>query len=41
MSSAIGVFENITVDKDGAVAVITLNRPSVLNALNAKLLGEL
>ncbi len=41
MSSAIGVFENITVDKDGAVAVITFNRPSVLNALNRKLLGEL
>ncbi|MEO9169683.1 MAG: enoyl-CoA hydratase-related protein [Candidatus Baltobacteraceae bacterium] len=36
-----GVFENITVDKDGAVAVITLNRPAVLNALNAQLLGEL
>ncbi len=34
-------FANITVDGDGAVAVITLNRPSVLNALNAQLLGEL
>ncbi|HVA26543.1 MAG TPA: enoyl-CoA hydratase-related protein [Candidatus Baltobacteraceae bacterium] len=38
MSSA---FENILVAKDGAVAVITLNRPSVLNALNAALLAEL
>lgn len=36
-----GVFEHIIVDKDGAVAVVTLNRPSVLNALNGKLLGEL
>lgn len=35
------VFENITVDKDGPVAVVTLNRPAVLNALNGKLLGEL
>ena len=34
-------FENIVVEGDGAVAVITLNRPSVLNALNAHLLGEL
>jgi len=36
-----GIFETILVDKDGAIGVITLNRPSVLNALNAKLLGEL
>jgi enoyl-CoA hydratase len=35
------VFETIHVDKDGPVAVVTLNRPSVLNALNAKMLGEL
>ncbi len=32
--------ENILVERDGAVAVITLNRPSVLNALNAALLDE-
>lgn len=36
-----GVFENILVDKDGPVGIITLNRPTVLNALNARLLGEL
>ena len=36
-----GVFENIAVDKDGPVAIVTLNRPAVLNALNGKLLGEL
>ena len=34
-------FESIAVDLDGQVAVVTLNRPSVLNALNAQLLGEL
>jgi enoyl-CoA hydratase len=36
-----GIFQNITVDKDGPAGIITLNRPDVLNALNAKLLGEL
>jgi enoyl-CoA hydratase len=35
------IFETILVEKDGATAVVTLNRPSVLNALNAQLLGEL
>ena len=34
-------FENISLERDGAVAVITLNRPNVLNALNASLLAEL
>jgi enoyl-CoA hydratase len=34
-------FEHIIVQGDGAVATITLNRPEVLNALNAPLLGEL
>lgn len=34
-------FENITIELDGAVATVTLNRPNVLNALNAQLLGEL
>jgi enoyl-CoA hydratase len=35
------IFETILVDKDGALGIITLNRPSVLNALNTKLLAEL
>lgn len=35
------IFENILVDKDGPVGIITLNRPSALNALSTKLLGEL
>jgi enoyl-CoA hydratase len=34
-------FENILVESDGFVATITLNRPAVLNALNARVLGEL
>lgn len=34
-------FEHILVEKDGAVAVVTLNRPSVLNALKGDLLREL
>ena len=34
-------FENILVEIDGPAGVITLNRPTVLNALNADLLREL
>jgi enoyl-CoA hydratase len=34
-------FENILVETDGPVALITLNRPNVLNALNSDLLSEL
>jgi enoyl-CoA hydratase len=34
-------FETILIEVEGPVAVVTLNRPSVLNALNAQLLGEL
>ena len=34
--------ENIVrVEKDGPVAIVTLNRPDALNALNTQLLGEL
>jgi len=40
MTSA-GMFENILVDRDGPLGIVTLNRPSVLNALNGKLLAEL
>jgi enoyl-CoA hydratase len=35
------IFETILVEKDGPAGVVTLNRPAVLNALSAKLLGEL
>ena len=34
-------FENILVEIEGSAAIVTLNRPSVLNALNADLLAEL
>jgi len=34
-------FENLLVDRDGAVALVTINRPKVLNALNSATLDEL
>lgn len=34
-------FDNLLVERTGAVAVVTVNRPSVLNALNAATLDEL
>ena len=34
-------FQNILARTEGAVGVITLNRPAALNALNTQLLGEL
>jgi enoyl-CoA hydratase len=34
-------FENLLVERDGGVAVLTVNRPKVLNALNAQTLDEL
>jgi enoyl-CoA hydratase/carnithine racemase len=34
-------YQNILVSREGAVAVVTLNRPKALNALNAELLSEL
>jgi enoyl-CoA hydratase len=34
-------FDNLLIERDGAVAIVTLNRPKVLNALNAQTLTEL
>ena len=34
-------FDNLLLERDGAVAVITINRPKVLNALNGQTLDEL
>src|SRR5262245_26569298 len=34
-------FENVLVERDGAVALVTVNRPKVLNAINGQTLDEL
>ena len=34
-------FENILIEKDGKTAIITINRPESLNALNHKTIQEL
>lgn len=34
-------FDNLVIERDGRVAVLTINRPHVLNALNAATLDEL
>ena len=34
-------FENLTLERDAAVAVLTINRPQVLNALNTPTMDEL
>ena len=34
-------FDNLLIERDGAVAVVTVNRPKVLNALNTQTLDEL
>jgi enoyl-CoA hydratase len=35
------IFENLLIERDGPVAVLTFNRPKVLNALNAGTMDEL
>jgi len=34
-------FENVIVEKDGPIAVVTLNRPQALNALSYALVKDL
>ncbi|PYR59821.1 MAG: hypothetical protein DMF91_13810 [Acidobacteria bacterium] len=34
-------FDNVLLERDGAVAIVTVNRPNVLNALNTQTLDEL
>lgn len=34
-------FKNIVIDKEGSVAIIKMNRPAAMNALNSETLGEL
>jgi enoyl-CoA hydratase/carnithine racemase len=35
------MFDNLLVERDGAVAILTINRPNVLNALNTPTVDEL
>jgi enoyl-CoA hydratase len=41
MTQTAAQYETILVERDGPIAIVTLNRPSVLNALNLLMLGEL
>jgi enoyl-CoA hydratase len=41
MTPNIDNLENLTVDRDGGVTTLTINRPKVLNALNTQTLDEL
>jgi enoyl-CoA hydratase len=41
MAAGFDQFENLLVERDGAVVTITINRPKVLNALNSQTLDEL
>ena len=34
-------FDNLLIERDGAVAIITINRPKVLNALDVSTLDDL
>ena len=34
-------FDNLLLERDGAVAIVTINRPKVLNALNSQTIDEL
>src|SRR5436309_8801081 len=34
-------FDNVLLERDGAIAIVTINRPKVLNALNTQTLDEL
>lgn len=34
-------FKNLTIEKDGATAVVTINRPDALNAINAETMTEI
>ncbi|HVM45473.1 MAG TPA: enoyl-CoA hydratase-related protein, partial [Candidatus Thermoplasmatota archaeon] len=35
------MYENVLVERDGAIAILTVNRPKALNAMDQATLGEL
>ena len=39
--AADNLLDNLLLERDGAIAIVTINRPKVLNALNARTLDEL
>ena len=41
MTHTLDNLENLLIERDGAVAIITVNRPKVLNALNTQTMDEL
>ena len=41
MEKVQGKLQNIHVEREGAVAIVTMNRPNAMNALNNQTLGEL
>jgi len=40
MTADTGSFDNLLIDRDGATAIVTINRPKVLNALNSATLDD-
>ena len=34
-------FDNLLIERDGAVAIVTINRPAVLNALDIQTIDQL
>jgi enoyl-CoA hydratase len=40
-ADTLGSFDNLAIDRDGPLAVVTINRPKVLNALSSATLDEL
>ena len=41
MTMTLDNLDNLLLERDGGVAIVTINRPTVLNALNTQTLDEL